>query len=135
MDKLYFVRETQFGYTIEGPNGHKWQATTEDGWQRAVAMAKALERAYLEGQKALTSDVDLLVTFELIRTLSDDTDVDATELKSRLKLITSKAAKVMAKIEEAQADNIRENIYRPGDERNNDAGGKEAGTNRPRRTR
>lgn len=132
MEKLYLVRETQFGYTIEGPNGHKWQATPEDGWQRTVAFAKALERAFLEGQKSITSDVDVLVTFELIRTLSEDTDVDVAELRARLKLITGKASKVLEKIEAAQAANVREKVYRPGED---DDSGKETGSTRPRRPR
>ena len=115
-EKIYFVRETQFGYTIEGPNGHKWQSTREDGWQRTVAFAKALERAFLEGQKSITSDVDLSVAFELIKTLGEDTETSPDDLKARVRLITSKAAKVAFNLETARAANGREKSYRNGNE-------------------
>src|SRR5690348_13738306 len=113
MEKLYLVKETQFGFTVEGPNGHKWQATPEDGWTRAVAFAKALERAYLEGQKSVTSDMDLLVTFELIKTLGEDADaVSADDLKARLRMILSKSSKVAQRLEEARAANISDKVAR-----------------------
>jgi len=112
--KLYLVKETAFGFTIEGPNGHKWQSTTEDGWQRAVAFAKALERAYLEGQKSITSDMDLLVTFELIKTLGEDADTSSLDdLKARVRMILAKAVKVSDRLEEARAANISDRVARP----------------------
>jgi hypothetical protein len=115
-EKIYFVRETQFGYTIEGPNGHKWQSTAEDGWQRTVAFAKALERAFLEGQKSVTGDMDLMITFELIKTLGEDTMTSSLEdLQARLRLISSRAKAVVAKLEATRASNTRERPYRGDD--------------------
>lgn len=113
-EKLYLVKETQFGFTIEGPNNHKWQATTEDGWTRAVAFAKALERAYLEGQKSVTSDLDLMVTFELIKTLGEDADTASPEdLKARVRMILAKASKVSERLEAARAANVADRPARP----------------------
>ena len=110
-EKLYLVKETQFGFTVEGPNNHKWQATTEDGWTRAVAFAKALERAYLEGQKSVTSDMDLMVTFELIKSLGEDAEtVSIDDLKARVRMILAKATKVSQRLEEARADNISDRV-------------------------
>lgn len=136
-EKIYFVRETQFGYTVEGPNGHKWQSTREDGWQRTVAMAKALERAYLEGQKSISGNMDLLVTFELIKTLGEDTDTSLEDLRSRIRLIRTKAEKVVAGLEEARTANLRDKAYRPGDstdssEERTDANGPQSRTRPPR---
>jgi hypothetical protein len=111
-EKIYFVRETQFGYTIEGPNGHKWQATPEDGWQRAVAFAKALERAFLEGQKSITTDMDLMVAFELIKTLGEDENLSTEDLQSRIRIISRKADKAAAKLEAARQSNTRERTFR-----------------------
>lgn len=113
-EKLYLVRETQFGFTVEGPNNHKWQATTEDGWTRAVAFAKALERAYLEGQKSVTADMDLMVTLELIKALGEDTeDASADDMKARVRMIVSKASKVVQRLDSARADNVADRIAKP----------------------
>ena len=113
-EKIYFVRETQYGYTIEGPNGHKWQTTTEDGWQRTVAFAKGLERAFLEGQRSVTGNMDLMITFELIKTLGEDTEALSLEdLKARIRLISSRANKAVETLEAARVSNMRERAFRP----------------------
>lgn len=117
-DKLYLVKETQFGFTVEGPHGHKWQATPEDGWTRAVAFAKALERAYLEGQQSVTTDMDLMITFELIKTLGEDAQTASLDdLRARVRLILGRVDKVVQKLEEARADNVADRIARPDRDR------------------
>lgn len=114
MEKLYLVRETQFGFTVEGPNGHKWQATTEDGWTRTVAFAKALERAFLEGQKSITQDMDIMMLLALIETLGEESQgLSPEDLKARYRLVMSRAQKLSDKFDAARQANVGEDIYRP----------------------
>jgi hypothetical protein len=113
-EKTYVVRETQFGYTTEGPNGHKWQTTPEDGWQRTVAFAKALERAFLEGQKSFSSDMDIAVALELLRSLREDLDsATLADLRARVRLVASRADVLSKRLEAMRHSNGQDRIFQP----------------------
>lgn len=64
MYRIYYVKETEYGTVIDGPNGHRWVCKPEDGENRIKGFAKALERAYSEGLKSLASDPDLSALIE-----------------------------------------------------------------------
>ena len=114
MSKLYMVRETQFGYTIDGPNGHKWQAAAADGWTKAVATAKAFQRAYLEGQKSITTTTDILVMIELIKSLSEETStLSIKDVQARLRTVQVKTEKVSLLLEQARTGNTLDRVARP----------------------
>jgi hypothetical protein len=60
MVRIYHVNQTQWGYQVDGPNGHRWICPNGESETRAMAFAKALERAYAEGAKAMVEDAGLL---------------------------------------------------------------------------
>ena len=113
-DKIYFVRETQYGYTTEGPNGHKLQSTLDDGWQRTVAFAKALERAFLEGQKSFSGATDVAVALELLKSLREDLDTATIEdLRARVRLVASRADALAKRLQTMRHTNAQDKIFRP----------------------
>lgn len=66
MFRVYFVAQTDYGIEVQGPNGHRWTCKADEGRSRAVGFAKALERAYLEGQKSITMDAEIAVGIEAL---------------------------------------------------------------------
>lgn len=57
MFRAYQVAENEFGLIIEGPNAHRWVCKPDEGRGRATGFAKALDRAYLEGQLSITAEL------------------------------------------------------------------------------
>src|SRR5581483_12474393 len=95
MFRAYFVKENGYGgYDIIGPNQQKWVCKPEDGRSRATGFAKHLERAYLEGQKSITLDVDLAVAFELLGKMN----AEGTVLDENLYSILERAKRKLRKI-------------------------------------
>lgn len=114
MFRVYFVKENEYGTCIDGPNGHRWVCKPEDGFSRATGFAKALERAYLEGQKSITQDLDLAVVLEMLEDLG--TVGDITEFQARVDKLIRRSADSRRKLANIRALNAKHQINKATEE-------------------
>jgi hypothetical protein len=94
--RIYDVQETQWGFNVVGPSGHTWVCSPTDNRARATAIARALERAYVEGQKEVTQDKDLLFLLTVLGLVGDPPEAGDME---RVALLRTKAQVILRKIE------------------------------------
>ncbi len=100
MFRAYNVKETQWGFCIDGPHGHKWVCKEGDTRSRANTFAKALDRAYLEGQRATAKDVGVLGLLRLMEQFVEEAPgLDPAEAATRLESIAERSRGLKAKLE------------------------------------
>ena len=101
MTRIYEVVKTQWGFDIVGPNNHRWVCGETENRSRVTAMAKALDRAYVEGAAGMTSNPELLHILNSLSRIEDRPDPDmvaalrrkATNVLREVERLNSAAAK------------------------------------------
>ncbi len=117
MFRVYFVKETEYGLEVGGPNGHKWVCKSDDTWSRATGFAKALERAYLEGQKSITLDVELAIALDSLAELGNNLQtMNADALRAKVQSLAAKTSKVKHKMDSIRALNQKHESAPTGEE-------------------
>lgn len=115
--RAYKIKETQWGTAIDGPNGHRWMCKPDDAPARITALAKALDRAYLEGQVALVHDEDIrqaLLALETVGTVGRSPD-QVQDVVDRFAREIQRANRKLANISERNRDKkvVRDALEEP----------------------
>ena len=97
MNRIYEVVETQWGFDIVGPNNHRWVCSGTENRSRVTAMAKALDRAYVEGTAEITSNQ------ELIRLLTSLSLIEERPDPEKMAGFRKKATEIMRHVEKLRA--------------------------------
>ena len=96
MTRIYDIKETQWGFDVVGPNGHRWVCPNGETRLKAIATARAFERAFFEGTKSVSDDADLIAILTALASMSETpTEADV----SRIALLKAPATKLLRKIE------------------------------------